>query len=105
METTIMQGDAVELPFIIKMDGKLVTPDVAEAVEITVGTLTRRFPGEVTYDEKKQQWLCPLTQEQTFSFPEGKVPTQVRMRLQGGNVIGAPGRMICVTGSLSKGVI
>lgn len=105
MEISIMQGDAVELPFVVKMDGKLVTPDVAETVEITIGTLTRRYPGEVTYDEKKQQWLCPLTQEQTFGFPAGSMTTQVRVRLPSGSVRGAPGRTVRVTESLSKGVI
>ena len=105
MDITIMQGDACEVPFVVKADRTAGTPDMADAVELTIGTLSRLYPGEITYDKKRQQWLCPLTQEQTFAFPAGEMETQVRVRLMDGSVFGGKGRSIRVLESQSKGVI
>ncbi len=101
----MMQGDAYAVPFVIRQGNTTVTPDMVETVELTIGTLSRLYPGEVTYDAEKKQWLYPLTQEQTLAFSEGTVPTQVRVKLLSGSVVGARGGTINVTQSASRGVI
>lgn len=101
----MMQGDAYGVPFVIRQGDTTVTPDMVESVELTIGTLSRLYPGEVTYDEAKKQWLYPLTQEQTLAFAEGAVSTQVRVKLVNGDVVGAKGGAIRVVESQSKGVI
>lgn len=101
----MMQGDAYAVPFVIRQGGTAVTPQMVTAVELTIGTLSRVWPGEVSYDEKKGQWLFPLTQEQTMAFAEGKVPTQVRVKFLDDRVVGAQGAAINVVESASKGVI
>nr|DAJ64002.1 MAG TPA: hypothetical protein [Caudoviricetes sp.] len=101
----MMQGDAYAVPFVIRQGETKVTPDMVETVELTIGMLSRLYPGEVTYDQKKGQWLFPLTQEQTMDFAEGSIPTQVRVKFMDGRVIGAKGGAIQVAQSASKGVI
>lgn len=101
----MMQGDAYAVPFVIRQGGTAVTPQMVAAVELTIGTLSRVWPGEVNYDAKKGQWLFPLTQEQTMAFAEGKVPTQVRVKFLDDRVVGAQGGAINVLESASKGVI
>lgn len=101
----MMQGDAYAVPFVIRQGGTAVTPQMVTAVELTIGTLSRVWPGEVSYDAKKGQWLFPLTQEQTMAFAEGKVPTQVRVKFVDDRVVGAQGGAINVVESASKGVI
>lgn len=101
----MMQGDAYAVPFVIRQGNTTVTPDMVETVELTIGTLSRLYPGEVTYDAEKKQWLYPLTQEQTLAFSEGAVPTQVRVKLLTGSVVGARGGTINVTQSASRGAI
>ena len=101
----MMQGDAYSVPFVIRQGETTVTPDIVSAVELTIGALTRLWPGEVSYDEKKGQWLFPLTQEQTLAFSEGAQPTQVRVKFMDDRVVGANGGIINVMQSASKGVI
>ena len=64
----MMQGDAYSLPIVLRQGELLITPEMVLRLEITIGTLTRTYPGVVRYDEENGQWLFPLTQEQTFAI-------------------------------------
>lgn len=70
----MMQGDAYSLPIVLRQGELLITPEMVLRLEITIGTLTRTYPGVVRYDEENGQWLFPLTQEQTFAFKAGRTP-------------------------------
>ena len=102
----MMQGDAYSVPVTITaQDGTVITPDMVTCVEITIGNLSRKYPGAVTFDEDTGTWQFPLTQQQTFRLSQGKQETQARVVFASGDVFGGRGDTVFVTGSLSKGVL
>ena len=107
MGISIMQGDSYQKPFTLRtLDGTLITPEMVLTLEITIGNLTRTYPGAVRYDEENGQWLFPLTQEQTFTFKAGRTPpVQARIKFNDESVVGAKGKTIYVSASRSKGVM
>lgn len=104
--TAMMQGDAYSLPIVLRQGGLLITPEMVLRLEITIGNLTRTYPGAVRYDADGGQWLFPLTQEQTFAFQAGRTPpVQARIKFNDESVVGAKGKTIYVAASRSKGVL
>lgn len=102
----MMQGDAYSVPVTITaQDGTVITPDMVTCVEITIGNLSRKYPGAVTFDEDTGAWQFPLTQQQTFRLQQGKHETQARVVFASGDVFGGRGDTVFVTESLSKGVL
>lgn len=102
----MMQGDAYSLPIVLRQGELLITPEMVLRLEITIGDLTRTYPGVVRYDEENGQWLFPLTQEQTFAFKAGRTPpVQARIKFNDESVVGAKGKTIYVSASRSKGVM
>lgn len=102
----MMQGDAYSLPIVLRQGDVLITPEMVLALEITVGNLTRTYPGVLDYDSDGGQWLFPLTQEQTFAFKAGNTPpVQARIKFNDESVVGATGKTIYVSASRSKGVM
>lgn len=102
----MMQGDAYSLPIVLRQGELLITPEMVLRLEITIGNLTRTYPGVVRYDEENGQWLFPLTQEQTFAFKAGRTPpVQARIKFNDESVVGANGKTIYVSTSRSKGVL
>lgn len=63
----IMQGDSYPIPIDITQDGVVITPEMVEDVEITVGSEIRKTlsDGGVSYDGGN--WYFLLTQQETFS--------------------------------------
>lgn len=103
---SVMQGDAYSIPVTIKSgNGTLITPEIAACVEITVGQFTKRWPGQVTFDEKTGEWQFPVTQKQTFRFTPGAAVVQARVVFQDGSIMGGSGAPICVEQSASRGTL
>lgn len=103
---SVMQGDAYNIPVTIKSgNGTLITPEIAACVEITVGQFTKRWPGQVTFDEKTGEWQFPVTQKQTFHFAPGAAVVQARVVFQDGSIMGGSGAPICVEQSASRGTL
>ena len=103
---SVMQGDAYNIPVTIKSgNGTLITPEIAACVEITVGQFTKRWPGQVTFDEKTGEWQFPVTQKQTFRFAPGAAVVQARVVFQDGSIMGGSGAPICVEQSASRGTL
>lgn len=82
----MMQGDTYWLPFVIRQGGTLITPDLVDNVELTIGSVSRFYPNSVEYST--DQWQFPLAQGQSFSFPRGRLPVQVRVQFKDGSVVG-----------------
>lgn len=90
---SVMQGDAYNIPVTIKSgNGTLITPEITACVEITVGQFTKRWPGQVTFDEKTGEWQFPVTQKQTFRFAPGAAVVQARVVFQDGSIMAAAAR-------------
>lgn len=51
----MMQGDAYSLPIVLRQGELLITPEMVLRLEITIGNLTRTYPGVVRYDEENGQ--------------------------------------------------
>lgn len=103
---SVMQGDAYNIPVTIKSgNGTLITPEIAACVEITVGQFTKRWPGQVTFDEKTGEWKFPVTQKQTFRFAPGAAVVQARVVFQDGSIMGGSGAPVRVEQSASRGTL
>lgn len=103
---SVMQGDAYNIPVTIKSgNGTLITPEIAACVEITVGQFTKRWPGQVTFDEKTGEWQFPVTQKQTFRFAPGTAVVQARVVFQDSSIMGGSGAPVCVKQSASRGTL
>lgn len=78
MAIKIMQGDAYRLPFRIKQDGVVITPEMIQDLEVTIGSLRKTYSsGEITYSE--EHWLVYLSQEDTLAMT-GSEYIRVRIR-------------------------
>lgn len=103
---SVMQGDAYNIPVTIKSgNGTMITPEIAACVEITVGQFTKRWPGQVTFDEKTGEWQFPVTQKQTFRFTPGTAVVQARVVFQDGSIMGGSGAPVRVEQSASRGTL
>lgn len=103
---SVMQGDAYNIPVTIKSgNGTLITPEIAACAEITVGQFTKRWPGQVTFDEKTGEWQFPVTQKQTFRFAPGAAVVQARVVFQDGSIMGGSGAPVRVEQSASRGTL
>lgn len=96
----IMQGDQYGLLFYGR---GFSIADVAE-VEFTVGSLTKNYPETVEYNSTKGCFIFPLTQQETLAM-SNYVEAQARVKLQGGDVIGAKIGRIDVQKSLTRTVL
>ncbi len=102
----MMQGDAYSVPVVIKAkDGTVITPEMATRVEITIGSLSRQWPGVITFNEDTLAWEFPLTQQQSFRLSQGKQKTQVRVVFSNGWVVGGGGTDVRVLKSESRGIL
>lgn len=72
MAITIMQGDSYPLFLHLTQNGKLLTPQIVEDLELCVGDNLRYIysEGTLAYDMSRQKWYFWPTQEDTFSMQE-----------------------------------
>lgn len=103
MAVSMTQGDKYAVPFMLQaLDGTLITPDIVKTVVLNLGSLSRQYPGNVTYENGK--WMMPLTQKQTFAM-RGYVEPQARVEFSDGSIFGGSGESIDVAKALSRGII
>lgn len=96
----IMQGDAYGLLF---YGQGFSISDVSE-VEFAVGTLVKSYPDEVDYDENRECFIFPLSQEETFAMGDF-VDAQARVKFEDDTVIGTKIGRIDVQKSLTRTVL
>lgn len=103
MAVSMTQGDKYAVPFMLQaLDGTLITPDIVKTVVLNLGSLSRQYPGNVTYENGN--WMMPLTQKQTFAM-RGYVEPQARVEFSDGSIFGGSGESIDVAKALSRGII
>ena len=84
----ILQGDSYPIPVEILQDGDIVTPQMVEEVEITIGGDVRKTytGGSIFYED--EVWYFLLGQEDSFSL-SGGYDVLLRLKYTGsGNVVG-----------------
>lgn len=103
MGISIMQGDSYPKPFTLRtLDGTLITPEMVTALVLSIGNLSRQYPGDITYADGK--WLFPLSQAQTFGM-KGMLPVQARVLFQDGSVFGGNGAPVPVLPAVNRGIL
>lgn len=99
----IMQGDQYLLPFTLRTrDGTIITDQMVKTVVLNLGTLSRKYPGDVTYRDGR--WYFPLKQRQTLAM-HGAVEPQARVEFPNETVFGGSGDPVDVQKALNRGVI
>lgn len=90
MAVVIKQGDAYGIPLEIQLNGETLTDADVEKVEVFIGEGIRKlFPGQITYVSEIGCFSVQVTQEDTFTLPEGEtIRVDVRVQFPGGMVLG-----------------
>lgn len=103
----MMQGDEKNLNIeILNRNQVPITADDVSDVEIVVGSLRKTYKnGEVFFDADKSKWICPVTQEETFTLPASRVKAQARILWPNGEVEGCPLGYVNIHESISKEVL
>lgn len=100
----IMQGDAYSIDIgLVDDEGNALTPEMVDEVEVSLGTLKKSYPDTVVYDEG--EYLFPLTQTETLAMPIGLKTFQVRVKFNGGDVVGCNLPNVMVMMAKSKEVL
>lgn len=103
MGISIMQGDSYQKPFTLRtLDGTLITPEMVTALVLSIGNLSRQYPGDITYADGK--WMFPLSQAQTFGM-KGMLPVQARVLFQDGSIFGGNGAPVPVLPAVNRGIL
>lgn len=100
----MMQGDAYAIPFTITDSGEELDLSAIHCIEFCVDEIRKIYPDEVTYKSDTNEFLFPITQEETFRL-KGKAHCQIRVHFTSGNVIGTDAGNIPVRESTSKVVL
>ena len=84
MAITIMQGDSYPIYVNLNQDGKNLTPDMVEDLELCVGEIWnyRYSAGTLSYDFGRKKWYFFPTQEDTINA-EGSHAIYVRPKYYG----------------------
>lgn len=90
MSYKISQGDQRMVPFDLKLNGEILTPD--DIVELEICAAEGAFrkllsSGEVAYDYDNANWAFLLTQTETFAMEPGTYNVQARPEWADGTVI------------------
>lgn len=99
------QGDAYTLAVTLKDEnGTALTPDDVSKVEISIGSVTKTYPDDVTYDSESGAFEMPISETDSHSMM-GILPTQVRVLFPSGEVSSATLGFMYVVASVSKSIL
>ena len=78
----IHKGEQFSIPFDVKINDVIATPEDLDGVRIKVFGKLREWPdGELTYDDEENAWLYPLDQDQTRGKLPGASEAQVAVKI------------------------
>ena len=101
----MMTGDSYNLPIQISTSNGIANFSAFEELEVMVGNIRKTISnGDITYDEERQMFLIPLTQQETFR-QKNPVEVQIRAKFFDGEVIGISAGTVDLTKSTSKVVL
>lgn len=103
-----LQGNTYELEVQVRTaEGEIVEAGDVESVQFVLGKVEKYYggaEGTVEYDDDRQVFLVPLTQQETFAF-SGSIKWQVRVMYKDGSVDGTVPKAENVLGSITKTVL
>lgn len=83
---SIMQGDSLKIPIVLRLNGTVVPSADIAALRVTIGNILKTYPGDITIADNG--FVLPLTQEETFSLPAGLNVVVVRPKFADGSIRG-----------------
>lgn len=101
----MMMGDSYSLPIQLRTAEEIANLSTFEELEIMFGNVRKTISnGEITYDEERQMFLVPLSQNETFR-QKNPVEVQARAKFFGGDVVGINLGFVDIQKSTSKVVL
>lgn len=101
----IRQGDAYTWEVTLTDENETpLTPDNVSKVEISIGNLTKTFPGEVEYDAENGLFRMFITETDSHSM-RGILPTLVRVLFPTGYVSSATFGYVYAVASVSDTIL
>lgn len=100
----ILQGNSYKLPVVIRSPkGEVITADMVQRASFTFADITKLYGdgGEVMFDYDTQEWIVPLSEEETFSL-RGVIKWQARFLFIDGSVDGMSPKSEAVSGSIDQ---
>ena len=83
------RGDQYKIiiPYDIKDDDdvEIAITDV-ESIQFCINKLVKEYPNEVTYNSTDKEFEFPVTESETYDFPVGKAPCQMRVHFADGTI-------------------
>lgn len=78
----IHKGEQFAIPFEVKLNDDVVTPDDIDGLRIKVSDCLEEWPnGVLEFDEEDNVWLYWLQESKTLNMFAGKRPAQVSIKI------------------------
>ena len=101
----MMTGDSYNLPIQIETSMGFANMGTFEDMEVMFGDVRKTISnGEIKYDDKKQAFLVPLSQKETFR-QKSNVEIQIRVKFADGSVVGISAGEYSIEKATSKVVL
>jgi hypothetical protein len=101
----MMTGDSYNLPIQIETNMGFANMGTFEDMEVMFGDVLKTISkGEIKYDNEKQAFLIPLSQQETFR-QKRNIEVQIRFKFPDGSVIGISAGNYNIEKSTSKVVL
>jgi hypothetical protein len=87
----ILQGSSYKLPVVIRSPkGEVITADMVQRASFTFADITKLYGdgGEVIFDYDTNEWIVPLTEEETFNLNKETIKWQARFLFIDGSIDG-----------------
>lgn len=82
----VVQGDSYAVPIKIKYQGQCVTPTDIDDVRIQIGYILKSYSdNQLSFNEATNEWLYPLSQQESLAF--GKVLEPVQVGIKKGSIV------------------
>lgn len=101
----MMTGDSYNLPIQIETNMGFANMGTFEDMEVMFGDVRKTISkGEIKYDNEKQAFLIPLSQQETFR-QKRNIEIQIRCKFPDGSVIGVSAGNYDIEKATSKVVL
>lgn len=104
MDYQIMQGDQYTVSIDISdVNGKTITDSYVEEMELIIGCVRKKYPGDIEF--KNGKWSFLLTQQESMRLGYRVMHGQVRVKFTTGDVVGKQIGPFKIVESVSKDVL
>lgn len=100
----IHNGDQYAIPVTVTFgdDNTKITTDNVDEITIKIGKVPKSYPnGELLFDSEQEEWLYPITKDESDSLKSSSVNFQVRIKI-GDNIIHSDVKFINAMYSIIK---